>query len=143
MEYWTVACAAGALLVSVGLALYSCGLVRAKNAGGVLLRHFAELCITTLGFWAVGMPILMSVFGVAPSFGLGLFSSNRALSPWYEQHLFQALVMALFSSGIVVGALSERSRFFPSLIPSVVLGAIGVPLAMRWVWRPGWLGSRG
>src|SRR5215813_2041708 len=58
MELAIVACAAGILLVRIGLALYTCGLVRAKNAGGALLRHVADLCLAALAFWLVGMAIL-------------------------------------------------------------------------------------
>ena len=44
MENWIVACAAATLLMRVGLALSTCGLVRAKNSGGNIdLKKFSEL----------------------------------------------------------------------------------------------------
>jgi Amt family ammonium transporter len=125
---WIVACAAGALLARVGLALYNCGLVRAKNAGGSLLRHVADLCLTTLSFWAIGIAVLNpgnSHTGTIHHYLFGLQPSDTAS---FAPGVFLILVATLLASGIVVGALSERSRFWPSLMPSILLGAVLIPL---------------
>ncbi len=143
MENWMVACAAGALLARAGLALYTCGLVRAKNAGGALLRHVGDFCLTALTFWAVGIAILdpggnASVLNWHALFGLR--GDDAAL---FGGHVFLMLCVTLLASGIVVGSLSERSRFWPSFAPSVLLGGVLVPLFARWAGASGWLGRMG
>jgi Amt family ammonium transporter len=129
---WIVACAAAALLARVGLALYTCGLVRAKNAGGSLLRHIADLCLVTLSFWAVGIAVLNpanSHSGTLHHYLFGLRPEDAAvLAP----QVFLLLAATVFASGIVVGALSERSRFWPSLTPSILLGGVLIPLLISW-----------
>ncbi len=141
MEIWIVACAVGALLVRMGLALYTCGLVRAKNAGAAVLRHMADLCLATLAFWAVGMAVLNptgepSWIALNHLFGLRGIDAI-VLAP----HLLMILTAILIASGVVVGALSERSRFWPSLASSLLLGGILVPLLARWCRHGGWLGK--
>lgn len=152
MEFWLVFAAAGALLVRVGLALYTCGLVRAKNAGGSLLRHVADLSLAVLAFWAVGLALfnpehLARVVDVNQLFGvhrttasapgeMGLFHLYPAAAG-----ALRAALVSLLAAGIVVGALSERSKFWPSLVPSMLLGAVVVPLLARWAGLNGGLRS--
>jgi Amt family ammonium transporter len=142
MDYCIVALAAATLLVRVGLALSNCGLVRAKNAGGTLLRHVADVCVATLAFWAIGMAVLAGPYGkIAPinwRLMFGLFAE-----PGFDYWFFEALVRILFCTGIVVGALSERSRFFPSLAPALLLASFGIPLVIRWGFGQGWLAKLG
>jgi Amt family ammonium transporter len=141
MEIWIVACAAGALLARVGLALYTCGLVRAKNAGGSLLRHLADLCLASLAFWAVGIAILSPgepTAWIQSRFLFGLRGKDAAV---FAPHVFLMLTATLLASGIIVGTLSERSRFWPSLAPSILLGALLVPMFARWCGPAGWLGK--
>ncbi|MGH7192590.1 MAG: hypothetical protein ACREJM_03545, partial [Candidatus Saccharimonadales bacterium] len=49
---------AACLLIRLGLALYTTGLIRAKNAAGAFLRTLADLCVALLAFWAIGAAIL-------------------------------------------------------------------------------------
>ena len=140
MDFWIVACAAGALLARVGLAFYACGLVRAKNAGGTLLRHVADLCIASLAFWAVGIALLRpaGIGWIETASLFGLRGDNAAAM---GAGIFLMLAATLLASGIVVGSLSERSRFWPSLAPSILLGGVLVPLSARWCGTTGWLGK--
>jgi Amt family ammonium transporter len=141
-ELAIVACAAGILLVRIGLALYTCGLVRAKNAGGALLRHVADLCLAALVFWLVGMAILDPVPRFETQKPLIRWSNLMGLGAHEWRHMARAvfvmLTTTLLASGIVVGALSERTRFWPSLAPGMLLAGIVTPLLARWA-QGGWL----
>ncbi len=116
----------GALLLRLGMAIHAAGMVRSKNSSSILIRSLADICLTTLAFWALG--------------GAILFSSGKILDP----HLLFSLNSAFFlvcvtlvASGIVTGIASERSRFLPMCAVSVLLGALLVPIVAR--WQIGWL----
>lgn len=141
MEIWIVACAAAALLARVGLALYTCGLVRAKNAGGSLLRHLADLCVASLAFWAVGIAVLSPGDPTAWIQSRFLFGLRGGDATILAPHVFLILTAALLATGVIVGTLSERSRFWPSLAPSILLPAVLVPVFARWCGPAGWLGK--
>jgi Amt family ammonium transporter len=142
MELAIVACAAGILLVRIGLALYTCGLVRAKNAGGALLRHVADVCLAALAFWLVGMAILNPVPRFDAQTPIIRWSYFMGMGAHEWRHLarvvFVMLTTTLLASGIVVGALSERTRFWPSLAPGMLIAGVVTPLLARWA-QGGWL----
>ena len=108
MDHWIVGCAAATLLARVGLALYNCGLVRAKNAGGSLLRHMADLCIASLAFWAVGIALYSPASAgnwFQSRYLFGLRGDDAAsLAP----RVLMMLTATLIATGVVVGALSEQ-----------------------------------
>ena len=140
-----IVCGIGALLARVGLALYHAGLVRAKNAAGTVLRHAADFCIATLAFWAVAPAILVpggrSFLGIYVGHFLGITPIATLANP-VAPDLFFLLVTALIGTGILVGALAERTRFFPSLAGSLLLAAIIIPVTQRWA-KFGWLADVG
>jgi ammonium transporter, Amt family len=130
-----------ALLVRVGIALYATGTVRAKNAGGAVLRVIADLCIAVLAFWAVGTAFL---FGENHSF----LSVNtpllfgRGTAPGAMPIILIHLAMILTASSAVGLTVAERSRFLPLCAASLVLAGFVFPVAGQWAWR-GWLMRRG
>jgi len=118
---WWVICGVGVVLLRVGLAIHAAGSVRAKNAAGIVMRGVADMCLGVLAFWAVGGWIA----GVER--GSGLF--------------FFLLCATLIASGIVVGVVGERSRFFAMCSLPVLVCGVVAPLAWRLAW--GWLGKIG
>jgi len=120
----------GALLLRLGMAIHATGMVRSKNSSSILVRSIADICITTLAFWAVG--------------GAILFSAGRILDPHLLFSLnsaFFVICVTLIASGIVTGVASERSRFYPMCSLSILIGAVVVPLVGR--WQLGWLAHLG
>jgi Amt family ammonium transporter len=115
----------GALVMRLGTALYLGGMCRAKNAGGAMFRHIADLLVTILCAWAIGDAVFAG--------------DNRLLVGWgrVDPGLAMLVAVTLIATGIVVGAVSERSRFMPMLVVSAVTAAIIVPLGWRWAW--GWM----
>ena len=141
MDHWIVGCAAATLLVRVGLALYTCGLVRAKNAGGSLLRHMADLCIASLAFWAVGIALYSPACAGSWFQSRYLFGLRGPDAASLAPRVLLMLTATLIATGVVVGALSERSRFWPSMASAVLLGGALVPTLARWCETDGWLGK--
>jgi Amt family ammonium transporter len=131
---------AGALLLRVGLAVHAAGMCRAKNAGGMLMRHLCDLCLAVLAFWGVGFAIVASggsVIGLDWRWLLGppdeVGASVSAMAP----------AAVLIATGIVPGVLAERARFWASLWPGVLLAGLVVPAVVLWTAPGGWVGRHG
>lgn len=128
-----------ALLMRVGLAMQVSGLSRSKNAGGATLRVLFDMVVATLVFWAFGASVLL----VAPGSAQWI-DTSRLLGigqPMDGRSLFY-LTMILLASGIAVGAVVERSRFFVGIVAPLLLAGLIVPVLGRWTWN-GWLTDRG
>jgi len=130
---------AAALLVRVGLATHLAGLTRAKNSAGVIMRLLCDLCLTVLIFWAVGGAILGPVFGLKDRVIMAGMTTDGRSSAGVV--FFLASVVAI-GTGIVIGAMGERSKFFPSLAGSLLLGGLIIPVGASWAWN-GWLHKLG
>ena len=139
-ETGIVLSASAALLLRFGLALYLGGAVRAKNAGGILLRIAADFFVVTLVFWAVGMAISRAGHRTVMDWSLILGGGDGRAGVSAES--LRILVIALIASGISVGATAERMKFYPALCASALIGGLLVPLVSRWVWH-GWLNAYG
>src|SRR5688500_4894060 len=130
--------ACGALLLRVGFGWYFAGLTRSKNAAATALRNAIDLAIGSLSFWAIGAAILNyqgeAIFGIRP----GLIFDAKSE---YGDVTFMQLVLVLIGTAPVVGAMSERCKFFPLLASPIVLGGLVIPLAGQWAWN-GWLRER-
>ncbi|HEX4792996.1 MAG TPA: hypothetical protein VH370_04345 [Humisphaera sp.] len=128
-----------ALLGRVGLALYATGLVRSKNSAGTITRVLCDLCVGSLAFWAIGGALLLqkhpSIIGIDRNLIFGWIIPN-------PPNLFFHLTIVLLASGVVVGAVAERFKFFPLCIASAVLAGIVLPITGGCVWY-GWLGLHG
>src|SRR4051794_310577 len=109
MEWIWIALAVGALLVRVGQTLYYAGLSRSKNAAGASLRSVADICVSVLAFWVVGQAI--ESYSGNPVLGI----NAKYLIGWEGMPataLFAVAIM-LIGTGVVGGAVAERSKFLP------------------------------
>jgi Amt family ammonium transporter len=129
---------AACLLIRLGLAMYRCGLVRAKNAAGVALRVLSDVCIASLAFWAIGGAILVQQRSPF------LFIDGKTIAFWSggTVELFFLMSVVLIGTGIVGGAVAERARFFPVWTASILLAGLLIPLGANWSWT-GWLARLG
>jgi Amt family ammonium transporter len=135
---WTVLVAFGALLVRAGMAVHACGMTRSKNSAGILMRHVVDLAVTLLAFWLIGSMVLTATRERWLNWSVVVHGGVEG-----SAGLLFAMCVTTIATGIVVGVVGERSRFFPMLASPILLGGIIVPLAMRWVARDGWLGQFG
>src|SRR4051812_17195070 len=103
-----------ALLVPVGLIVYTVGVTRAKSSAGAIMRGVGTLCTAVLAAWAIGIAIW------AQGHGSVLWLEPHALFP---RALF-LVVLATIPAVAATGALGERSTFFPLLAISAVLAGV-------------------
>lgn len=132
---WLIFLGSATLLLRVGLGLQAGGLVRSKNAGGMMLRVVCDFCFAALAFWAIGAAILQQYHN-------GFFAINHhAIIGWdagFGAQTFFLLSVVLIASGVVTGAIAERSTFGATWCASIAAGGLIIPVTLHWAWF-GWL----
>jgi ammonium transporter, Amt family len=150
---WVIVCTALVLLMTPGLAFFYAGLVRSKNALGMIMQSFVTIAIVSVTWVLVGYSVAFDhdAFGGLTG-GLHLAGLAHAEVGVPGQHLsvpplafvaFQ-LMFAILTAALISGASADRMRFgaFVTFIAiwSVVVYA---PIA-HWAWSPGgWLHKAG
>jgi Amt family ammonium transporter len=133
-----------------GLALFYCGLVRTKNAIGMLMQVFAIVCLVCVVWMLYGYSLTFTngaqfnnwiggfskVFlqGITPQSEAPTFS-NGVYVPEYAYVWFQ-MTFAAITPALIVGAFAERMKF-SSLLVFILLWVTFVyfPIAhMVWYW---------
>jgi ammonium transporter, Amt family len=152
---WVLASAALVLLMTPGLAFFYGGMVRAKNALGMLMQNFVTIALVSIVWVVVAFSL---AFGGGNGFigdlhFAGLQNMTEAL-PGYEGDfaqiippmafvLFQ-LMFAVITPALITGSTADRFKF-GAFVPFIVLWSVLVyaPVA-HWVFSPeGWLFQRG
>lgn len=139
------------LLMTVpGLALFYCGMVRAKNSLTTLMQVFATVCLVcviwltygyslaftnggSLNAWIGGLDKLF-LKGVTPASEAGTFS-NGVTVPEYAYICFQ-MTFAAITPALIVGAFAERMKFSAVLVfMTLWVTFVYIPIAhMVWYW---------
>lgn len=163
---WTLNTGYLVLFMQAGFALLTCGLVRKKNAGHLMMLNFAAYVFAFLAYYAVGYAFQFGAVAVnaapaniggAPTLnhfllgggswgflgGKGFFMSG----PAYDASsnclaLFQVVFMET-AGYIIVGAICERITFWAFLLCELFMGALLYPIFGCWVWGGGWLSQLG
>lgn len=163
---WTLSTGYLVLFMQAGFALLTCGLVRKKNAGHLMMLNFAAYVFAFLAYWAVGFAFQFGAaavnaapanLGGTPTLngwllgsggwgflgGKGFFLSG----PGYDAGtnvLFLFEIVFMETAGyIIVGAICERITFTAFLLCELFVGAIVYPIFGAWVWGGGWLSQLG
>ncbi|HPG88663.1 MAG TPA: ammonium transporter [Hyphomicrobium sp.] len=139
------------LLMTVpGLALFYCGMVRAKNALTTLLHVFATVCLVCVLWLLYGYSLAFTnggdhnswVGGFSKAFLAGVTASsqvatfsNGVMVPEFAYICFQ-MTFAAITPALIVGAFAERMRFGPLLaFMALWLTFVYAPIAhMVWYW---------
>jgi Amt family ammonium transporter len=163
---WTLLTGYLVLFMQAGFALLTCGLVRKKNAGHLMMLNFAAYVFAFLAYYAVGYAFQFGAVAVnaapvnlggTPTLnhfllgsgswgflgGKGFFLSG----PGYDAGslcltLFEVVFMET-AGYIIVGAICERITFWGFLLAELFMGAILYPIFGCWVWGGGWLSQIG
>ena len=137
---WIVICGILVFFMQAGFTLVETGFTRSKNAGNIIMKNLMDLCIGSLGFWAIGYTIMYG-----DSIGTFIGSPSLFFSDSENMHnLFFQTVFAATAATIVSGAIAGRTKFTTYLIFSVVMTVIIYPISGHWVWQgDGWLTELG
>ena len=163
---WTLNTGYLVLFMQAGFALLTCGLVRKKNAGHLMMLNFAAYVFAFIAYYAVGYAFQFGAVAVnaAPSnlggtptlnhflLGSGLwgFLGGKGFfmaGPAYDAGsntlaLFEVVFMET-AGYIIVGSICERISFWSFLLCELFMGAILYPIFGCWVWGGGWLSQLG
>lgn len=163
---WTLNTGYLVLFMQAGFALLTCGLVRKKNAGHLMMLNFAAYVFAFLAYYAVGYAFQFGAVAInAPPVNLGgtptlnrfLIGSGQwgfvggrgffLVGPAYDAGsncltLFEVVFMET-AGYIIVGAICERITFWAFLLCELFIGGLLYPISGCWTWGGGWLSQLG
>ncbi len=158
---WVLIASFLVFFMQTGFAMLEAGFIRQRGVVNALTENFVDAGLTALVFWAVGFAIAfgtsaggiigtdhfflndaLTLSETSVSYATGASGSSTSLNT-YTLFFFQ-FAFAATASTIATGALAERTDFIGDLIYSVIIGAIGYPIIVHWVWNSGgWLSNLG
>lgn len=137
---WVLIAAFLVFFMQAGFGMVEAGLIRAKNAGNILMKNMLDFCMASLGFFIFGYALMFG--GTEPLFGSkGWFLINAESPtrlPLYAFWMFQAAFCGAAAT-IVAGGMAERMKFIAYLMYSFIISAIVYPIVGHWIWGGGWL----
>lgn len=137
---WVLLAAFLVFFMQAGFGMLEAGLIRAKNAGNILMKNMMDFCMASLGFFIFGYALMFG--GSEPLFGTqGWFLINAESAsdlPLHTFWMFQAAFCGAAAT-IVAGGMAERMKFIAYLMYSFIISALVYPIVGHWVWGGGWL----
>lgn len=163
---WTLNTGYLVLFMQAGFALLTCGLVRKKNAGHLMMLNFTAYVIAFLAYYAVGFAFqfgAVAVNAAPPNLGgtptlnffavgagawgflggKGFFLAGAAYDVGVNALCLFEVVFMETAGYIIVGAICERITFGAFILAEIFVGAILYPIFGCWVWGGGWLSQLG
>jgi len=163
---WTLNTGYLVLFMQAGFALLTCGLVRKKNAGHLMMLNFAAYVFAFLAYYAVGYAFQFGAVAInnAPSNiggtptlnqflvgggswgflgGKGFFMSGPAYDASANTMMLFQVVFMETAGYIIVGSICERITFGAFLLCELFVGALLYPIFGCWVWGGGWMSQLG
>ncbi len=163
---WTLITGYLVLFMQAGFALLTCGLVRKKNAGHLMMLNFAAYVFAFLAYYAVGYAFQFGAVAVnaAPTNlggtptlnhfllgsgswgflgGNGFFLSGPAYDAGSNVLTLFEVVFMETAGYIIVGSICERISFWAFILCELFVGGILYPVFGCWVWGGGWMSQLG
>jgi Amt family ammonium transporter len=163
---WTLNTGYLVLFMQAGFALFTCGLVRRKNAAHLMMLNFAAYVFAFLAYYAVGYAFQYGAVAVnaAPTNlggtptlnhfligngqwgflgGRGFFLSGPAYDAGSNVLTLFEVVFMETAGYIIIGAICERITFWAFVLCELFIGALLYPMFGCWVWGGGWLSQLG
>ena len=163
---WTLNTGYLVLFMQAGFALLTCGLVRKKNAGHLMMLNFAAYVFAFLAYYACGFAFQFGAVAVnaaplnlggTPTLnqwllgdgswgflgGKGFFLSGAGYDAGVNTLAMFEVVFMETAGYIIVGAICERITFGAFLLCELFMGAILYPIFGCWVWGGGWMSQWG
>ncbi len=163
---WTLLTGYLVLFMQAGFALLTCGLVRKKNAGHLMMLNFAAYVFAFLAYWVCGFAFQYggtainaapTNIGGSPTLnhfligsglhgilgGKGFFMSGPAYDSSSMCLILFEVVFMETAGYIIVGAICERITFWAFLLCELFIGGLLYPTFACWAWGGGWLSQLG
>ncbi len=163
---WTLNTGYLVLFMQAGFALLTCGLVRKKNAGHLMMLNFDAFVFALLAYYAIGYAFQFGAVAVnaapgniggVPALnhfllgsgswgflgGKGFFLSGPAYDAGSNVLTLFEFVFMETAGYIIVGAVCERITFWGFVLAELFIGGILYPIFGCWVWGGGWMSQLG
>ncbi|ATX81887.1 ammonium transporter [Mariprofundus ferrinatatus] len=125
--------AAMVLAMHAGFAFLEVGTVRKKNQVNALVRVITDFGFSTVAYFFVGFAVAYGINFFAP---VSELNNLADLSNGYKMvHFFFLLTFAAAIPAIISGGVTERIRFWPNVLATVLLVGIIYPLFEGMIWN--------
>jgi Amt family ammonium transporter len=124
--------AAMVLAMHAGFAFLEVGTVRKKNQVNALVRVITDFGFSTVAYFFVGFSVAYGINFFAPVSELN--SIGGAANGYEMVHFFFLLTFAAAIPAIISGGVTERIRFWPNVLASVILVALIYPFYEGLIW---------
>ena len=134
--------AAMVLAMHAGFAFLEVGTVRKKNQVNALIRVITDFGFSTIAYFFVGFAVAYDISFFAPVAELNVMEGG---SNGYKMvHFFFLLTFAAAIPAIISGGITERVRFWPNVLATVILVGLIYPFFEGMIWNgnygfQGWL----
>jgi len=125
--------AAMVLAMHAGFAFLEVGTVRKKNQVNALVRVITDFGFSTIAYFFVGFTIAYGMTFFAPVSELNML--NGGASGYEMVHFFFLLTFAAAIPAIISGGITERVRFWPNTLATVLLVALIYPFFEGMIWN--------
>ncbi len=124
--------AAMVLAMHAGFAFLEVGTVRKKNQVNALVRVITDFGFSTVAYFFVGFSVAYGINFFAPVPELNVIGGA---SNGYEMvHFFFLLTFAAAIPAIISGGITERVRFWPNVLATVLIVALVYPFFEGLIW---------
>jgi len=125
--------AAMVLAMHAGFAFLEVGTVRKKNQVNALVRVITDFGFSTIAYFFVGFSVAYGINFFAPVSELNNLSD---MSNGYKMvHFFFLLTFAAAIPAIISGGITERVKFWPNALASILIVAIVYPFFEGMIWN--------
>ena len=148
---WVLVCSALVMFMTIGLAFFYGGLVRAKHVLGTIMQSFIALAVVTVLWVLVGYSLAFGPDKAGLIGGLdfvGLHNVGAAPSayaptiPATAYMVFQ-MMFAIITPALIAGAFAERMKFSGYLMLIALWSILVYAPVAHWEWGGGFLGANG
>jgi ammonium transporter, Amt family len=146
---WLLASSALVMFMTIGLAFFYGGLVRAKNVLGTIMQSFIALALVTVLWVLVGYtlafgPDKWGLIGGLDYIGLrhvGAAPSAYAPTVPATAYMVFQLMFAIITPALIAGAFAERMKFSGYLMFIGLWSIVVYAPVAHWQWGGGFLGA--
>ena len=134
--------AAMVLAMHAGFAFLEVGTVRKKNQVNALIRVITDFGFSTIAYFFVGFAVAYDINFFAPVAELNVLAGGE--HGYKMVHFFFLLTFAAAIPAIISGGITERVRFWPNVLATVILVGLIYPFFEGMIWNgnygfQGWL----
>jgi len=125
--------AAMVLAMHAGFAFLEVGTVRKKNQVNALVRVITDFGFSTIAYFFVGFSVAYGINFFAPVSELNQLAD---ISNGYKMvHFFFLLTFAAAIPAIISGGITERVKFWPNAIATILIVAVIYPFFEGMIWN--------